>query len=396
LVLHGNGQVIIPTMPFEDPTDLQDVFGLNLFPNAQLYSNEFTRDVPSGTIIPVASISVTGPGAVGVSVSGTGNKVGQIFSGQANNTEIEARGAGAIGVQLAGVGNIFVNGGQVIADGVGIQGGSGSDSVVNQNYVEGGINLAGGSDRLLVDDGSQIVGAANGGADRDELIFFVPTSFSYTIDGDQYLNFEDLWKIGGGELLVTNTLRGDELLLEVGELELAPGGRLETSSNSIHVRDGARLSGSGTAAGRLLVEGGTLAPGGEIGSMSIEGDLLLDSGILEFEANNLFDADQLFVDGDVTFNSGFVDVILGFTPAPEDLLEFLVIQGTLNVSGDFGGIRGIAAAGSNVALGTEFTVLLGDQPFQGIVTSAVPLPPSMLLFGAGLIGLVAVARRKAA
>ncbi|HUT41923.1 MAG TPA: PEP-CTERM sorting domain-containing protein, partial [Gammaproteobacteria bacterium] len=101
-------------------------------------------------------------------------------------------------------------------------------------------------------------------------------------------------------------------------------------------------------------------------------------------------------DGDVTFNSGFVDVILGFTPAPEDLLEFLVIQGTLNVSGDFGGIRGIAAAGSNVALGTEFTVLLGGQQFQGIVTSAVPLPPSMLLFGAGLIGLVAVARRKAA
>ncbi|MGB5474622.1 MAG: hypothetical protein WBQ78_14255 [Gammaproteobacteria bacterium] len=395
VILHGNGQVRIPTAPFEYPTDLQDVFGLNLFPNAQLYSNEFSRDVPSGTIIPVADISVTGPGAIGLSVSGTGNRIAQIFSGQADNTRIMARGAGAIGVQLAGIGNMFVNGGEVIADGVGIQGGSGSDSIVNQNYVEGGIDLAGGPDRLLVDDASRIVGMVDGGAERDELIFFVPTNYSYTIDGDQYVNFEDLWKIGGGRLLLTNTLRGDELLLEVGELELADSAaRLETSSSSIHVRGSARLSGNGTAVGSLLLEGGILAPGSGVGSMTVEGSLVQDSGILEFEANSLLDTDQLFVSGDVTFNSGFVDVILGFTPTPDELLEFLVIQGTLNIAEDFGGIRGFAAAGSGVALGTQFMVELGGQLFQGTVSSVVPIPPSALLFGSGLLGLVFIARRR--
>jgi len=35
--------------------------------------------------------------------------------------------------------------------------------------------------------------------------------------------------------------------------------------------------------------------------------------------------------GDVLFNGGFVDVVLGFTPEPDDMLESLVIQGTLTI-----------------------------------------------------------------
>jgi hypothetical protein len=41
-------------------------------------------------------------------------------------------------------------------------------------------------------------------------------------------------------------------------------------------------------------------------------------------------------------------------------------------------------------------VNLGGQIFQGIVTSTVPIPPSIWLFGSGLLGLVAIARRKKA
>ena len=59
----------------------------------------------------------------------------------------------------------------------------------------------------------------------------------------------------------------------------------------------------------------------------------------------------------------------------------------------FNGIRGIAAAGSDVPLGTQFTVALGGELYQGVVTSAVPIPPSVWLFGTGLLGLVGIARR---
>jgi hypothetical protein len=136
--------------------------------------------------------------------------------------------------------------------------------------------------------------------------------------------------------------------------------------------------------------------GTSTGTLSITEDLVVDGGILEFEADSLFDTDKVLVGGDVWLNAGFVDVILDFTPAPEDLLEFLVLQGTLNIMEDFGGVRGFAAANSGVALGTEFMVDLGGQIFQGIVTSTVPIPPSIWLFGSGLLGLVAIARRKKA
>ena len=75
--------------------------------------------------------------------------------------------------------------------------------------------------------------------------------------------------------------------------------------------------------------------------------------------------------GNAVLNEGFVDVILGFTPGPEDVLSFLEVQGTLDIPGSFGGVRGIAGAGSGVALGTPFTVELGGTVFQATVTSAV-------------------------
>jgi len=39
---------------------------------------------------------------------------------------------------------------------------------------------------------------------------------------------------------------------------------------------------------------------------------------------------------------------------------------------------------------------LGGQLLQGTVTSAVPIPPSVLLFASGLLGLIAIARRRRA
>lgn len=398
VVLQGNGTIGIPSEPFAYVTDLQSADGYSLYPNAEQLANEFTRDVPSGTLIPVARITVNGPDAVGVAVSGDGNRIGQLFSGQTDQTRIEARGTGAVGVRLAGNGNLFVNGGEVIGDHLGIQGGAGDDSVTNQWLVEGGIDLAGGNDRLLLDTASQILGTADGGDGQDELIFFVGGGqsgpFQTVIDGDQYLNFEQAAKIGAGRLNVLNSLAVDVLTIHKGTVATASGSQLITGSNSLHIMEEGELTGAGTAVGRVVVEGGVLAPGIGIGTLAVDGDLVLERGILEFEADGLFDLDGLDVSGDVTLDGGYVDVILGFTPDPDDELALFDVQGAFDVTGNFLGVRGIAAAGSGIALGTPFTVDLGGIPFESTVVSAVPVPPAALLLGSGLVGLLGAGTRR--
>jgi hypothetical protein len=57
-------------------------------------------------------------------------------------------------------------------------------------------------------------------------------------------------------------------------------------------------------------------------------------------------------------------------------------------------IVAIAQARSGVALGTAFAVSLGGRLFDGTVTSVVPLPAGVWLFGSGLLGMVASCRRR--
>jgi hypothetical protein len=175
---------------------------------------------------------------------------------------------------------------------------------------------------------------------------------------------------------------------------LLPGSTLDVTTATIET--GGTLAGNGNVTGSVQSNGGALVTGASIGSISIGGDLFLNGGVLEFEANSLSDKDELFVGGDAVFSDGFIDIYLGFTPDPEDILEFLVVQGTIDILDGFGGIRGIAAAGSDVPLGTQFTVALGEVIYQGTVSSAVPIPPSVWLFGSGLLGLIGIARRKKA
>jgi hypothetical protein len=218
-------------------------------------------------------------------------------------------------------------------------------------------------------------------------------SGSESIDGSQYLAFEILAFSGSGTLTLTGDLDTITTQISAGTLSIDNGVILNTSTATIN---GGVLNGNGTISGTVQANGGTLATGASIGALTIGGDLLLDGGILEFEADSPLATDQLWVGGDVTLADGIVEVILGYTPAPQDVLDFLVIAGTLNVQQGFDGIVGVAAAGSGVALGTQFTVDLGGQLFQGTVTSVVPVPPSVWLFGSGLLGLIGIARRKKA
>ncbi len=393
VILNGSGLLTFPASPIPDPVELQDPFGTSLFPNGQQFSNEFVRSTHTGTTIPVGSMLVSGLNAVGISITGNNNRAGQLFSGQSTDTFLDVPGAGSIGVKMSGDGNVFVNGGAVASGGIAVLGGAGSDTLINQNSISGDIDLRGGADQMIIDAGSQLAGIADGGAGVDSLVVFVSSDdpLSYAVDGSRYVNFENFAKIGGGTMSLTNSLQVTEADLIVGTLNETSTARLITSGNTTRIHPGARLTGDGTTVGRVVVTGGVLAPGTDnmTGTLTILGDVQLIGGIIELAAVSLADTDHLDILGNATFSGGFLDVLFGFTPNPDDVVDLLVNAQTLILAGGFQGIRGFAAAGSDVPIGTPFQVNLGGQLFQGTVAAPVPLPAAAWLFVSTLIGLLA-------
>jgi hypothetical protein len=274
-----------------------------------------------------------------------------------------------------------------------IDGGLGNETVRNFGTINGDIFLDAGDDTFRREPNSTVNGIIDGGAETLQDVLEIVFSGSESIDGSQFLDFEILALGGSGTLTLTGDLDTITTQISAGTLSIDNGVILNTSTATIN---GGVLNGNGTISGTVQGNGGTLGVGTSIGSLGIGGDLFLDGGVLEFEANSLLNTDQLWVGGDVALADGIVEVILGYTPAPQDVLTFLTIAGTLNTLSGFDGIVGVAAAGSGVALGTQFTVDLGGQLFQGTVTSVVPIPPSVWLFGSGLLGLIGISRRKKA
>jgi len=294
-----------------------------------------------------------------------------------------------------GLENHIVNSGLIEGD---IQLGTAKDIVTNDSVINGNIELGGMGDIFVRGPGSTVNGIVDAGEldeESDDILTLLTSSDDDGVDGSSYINFEITNVRGEGTMTLNGTLITE--LTTVEGVTFYVDGRLESSPAGVNVFNGGVLGGKGTIVADVDLETNSSgSPGGSIGSLTIDGDLFLSGGVLEFEADSLFDIDELLVSGDAILNEGFIDVILGFTPEPEDVLEFLVVQGTIDILDGFGGIRGIAAAGSGVELGTPFTMALGDEVYQGYVTSAVPIPPSVWLFGSGLLGLVGIARRKKA
>lgn len=414
--------------------------GSSLFPGGFLIDSflDFVTDEDDdGTGPRTGNIMVTGDNAAGIVIEGNDNRVGARAFGQ-----IVANGHGSAAVRLNGNNNLLVNDAVLFGAGAAIEGSDGAETVLNDGVINGDVRLMAGNDEMIITDATIQLGVVDGGDNVDTLRAVVPrpriadpVSFTAHVDGSEYINFENVTKQGGGTLAlvgdlttwttsvqegqfsiehdvtlntVNATVEGTGLLVVQRNGALIAGGDVTLNqfgtlgvledgtviANNIFVNSGATLFGKGWIIGNVVALGGTILPGASPGTLTIEGRLDVQGGVLEFEADSLSARDQLVVEGDVTLGGGFVDVILGFTPDPEDLLDFLVVRGALDIQEGFGGIRGFAAAGSGVALGTQFMVDLGGQVFQGTVTSAVPIPPSALLFGSGLLGLLGMARRQ--
>lgn len=197
----------------------------------------------------------------------------------------------------------------------------------------------------------------------------------------------------GGAVNVSNGGAGVD-----GHLTLASGG---TINGDVNVNAGGVLDGNGgSIVGNLTVNGGTLAPGASPGTMIINGDLILDTGILELEIDAT-GQDLLDVNGDVILGSGlvidlFIDTML------TDLLSiesFFTGYSSFNIEAGFNPLTDIhlfAGANSGFAAGDNLRIGLGGQEFllSFNQTSTVPTPGILALLILGL-GALSLSRRRA-
>jgi hypothetical protein len=182
------------------------------------------------------------------------------------------------------------------------------------------------------------------------------------------------------------------------------GSEIRVSNGSNAVFFGS-VSGSGpyTGTGSVFFEG-DLRPGSSPGLVSVGGDMSLGLNshtIMEIAGRERGTQYDAFDIGGDLFLGGELEVSLYdagsglFTPQPGDSFDLFAAP---TISGDFDTLY-LAALGGG--LGWQVDVLadaigLTDVVRLSVVASAVPVPPSVWLFGSGLLGLIGIARRRQA
>ncbi|WP_371365448.1 autotransporter domain-containing protein [Pseudomonas sp. QL9] len=120
---------------------------------------------------------------------------------------------------------------------------------------------------------------------------------------------------------------------------LLVNGTLGNAASALNVLNGGTLGGNGVLGGRVNVQDGSIAPGGEsVGNLTIGGDLLL-SGSSQYSAEILPNgqADQLVVKGTTSLQGGSVKV----SALPGDyshLSSYTILSSDGGVNGQFGSL----------------------------------------------------------
>ena len=235
---------------------------------------------------------------------------------------------------------------------------------------------AGGDGKLIISNGGSFTLAGEGGAKATQVL------------GRDAGSRGEIHVISGGLLDIDGRL--EIAGAGTGFVSVRDGGMLV--ADQVMVNAGGRLGGDGTVTANVNVAGGIVGPGNSPGTLTIIGDLIVDSGVLELEIGDLLNVTGLVsIGADVQVHLFLED----FLPLqPIDLADFFILSQPVFDAG-FSGLNIDVFSTSDAVIGSDVQVAFAGQTVditagRGSVASA---PASFALLGAGLVVLVVQRRR---
>ncbi|MCP5427527.1 MAG: hypothetical protein H6964_11670 [Chromatiaceae bacterium] len=332
----------------------------------------------SATLTSTNASSVVQVGREGTGTSGTLNLTGigtsLALSGVESYLQL-GRDAGASGTMNIGDGADVTLNGETSR----VQIGRAQDAVGTLR-IDGGATL----EVIGTTDSSVTVGGA-----------FVNASINQEVAGTGLLSIagsNSSLTVGGNVLVGTQLSLGG--ISGAGIVNVKNGAVLNASN--IRVGAGGLLQGDGQFNANVVGDGGTVSPGNSPGTMTINGDFILPSGVLNLETENGI-SDQLAVSGNVLFGTNaIINLLFDELPSPS----------TVNIDDYFSLTKPIF---DDDFLGSAISVITGNasqagltvEVFYGlnsvnVTAQVVPLPAALPLFGSvlGMMGLFGWQRRR--
>jgi len=321
-------------------------------------------------------------GVINNGISGTIQNQGQFYAG---NTIINNAGQIHFEGSDAGLFNVTANstdpGSKFIQT-------SGSTTLENVKLEAGSIELKGGDVNISSINGifSELKGDVSVG-DGIGLKWATLNVSSYYVNIDGNVSVSSYGKVAIDN---TGTLNVSGTYTQTGGLTQVDG-VLDTATNGFTL-NGGKLQGSGVINGNVVVNQGTVAPGDPV-NLTINGDLVMNGGILDIKMDAT-GSDHINVFGQAAFSPNtevHFDFINGYQPQLGDSMDWFSASG-------FSGIENLTYLFFGLPQGVSLS--LGENPVTGslgwtAITTAVPLPPALWLFGSSLVGFGLFGRRTA-
>lgn len=245
-----------------------------------------------------------------------------------------------------------------------------NNGTINIDHADTAVNA-----QWIENDGTITIGHVNNSTPAgNPTVLTVSNSFdnrgNLTVAADAHINGDGVFNQWSGKAVVNGSM----------------------TLSAINI-NGGTFGGSGTVSS-LTINGGTVAPG-DPQTLTVNGDLRMNSGVLDFKIASASDYDKIVAGGGIYLLGGTIefDFIGGYTPHAGDTFEFL--QGDVQTLNNLNFIYTGLASGFefNTAFdtnGLSITALNDGQP-----VASVPLPTSAWLFGSGILGLIGTTRRRA-
>jgi uncharacterized protein with beta-barrel porin domain len=285
-----------------------------------------------------STATVTNSGTIAASAAGAGVGVGANSVNVTNNAGGSITGA-LYGINSNGSGSV-ANTGTISGTTVAINLLGGNSSVFNAGTISvtGGLNaivFSGSGNTLTLAPGSVITGSViGGGHDTFQLGGSGAANFDASLLGPaQYGGFSTFNKVGNS----TWTLTGSSVF--AGAMNINAGTLLVngdiTGASTTTVNAGGTLGGTGTV-NNVVVNGGVLAPGNGIGTLTVWHGLSFTAASTYLVEVSPSSADRTNVTGSATLGSATVQAV--FAPGSYVARQYTILNANLGVNGTFGSL----------------------------------------------------------